>query len=126
MCITYLFFIKALKAQGWDRKDLPYVGWAQPFCAYFGLTTMSLTVIFYGYTTFLNGWWDTGTFFSYYLMVGLCPLLYVSWKIIKKTKIVKAEEAGMSPDFSFRNTFQTSWCNILTQNTRSHLGETNH
>lgn len=23
MCITYLFFYRALKVQGWDRKDLP-------------------------------------------------------------------------------------------------------
>ena len=39
--------------------------------------------------------WDTGTFFSYYTMVFLCPILYVSWKLIKKTKIVKPEEADL-------------------------------
>jgi len=109
MCIIYLSFFKALKAQGWDRRDLPYVGWAQPYCAYFGLITMSLTVTFYGYTTFLTGWWDVGTFFSYYLMVGLCPVLYIGWKLLKKTKLVKPEEAGMPHSLSFR------WGKILPE-----------
>jgi len=27
MCITYLFFYRALKAQGIDRNTLPYKGW---------------------------------------------------------------------------------------------------
>jgi amino acid transporter len=55
MCITYLFFYRALKAQGYDRKNLPYVGWAQPYVAWFGLVTMIFTVGAYGYTTFLPG-----------------------------------------------------------------------
>ena len=55
MCWIYLYFHRALKAQGYDRKDLPYVGWAQPYCAYAGLGTMIFTVSCYGYATFLPG-----------------------------------------------------------------------
>jgi amino acid transporter len=55
MCIIYLYFYRALKTQGYDRKQLPYFGWGQPYCAYFGLVTMIFTVIVYGYTTFLPG-----------------------------------------------------------------------
>lgn len=95
MCIIYLFFYRALKAQGWDRKDLPYVGWAQPFCAWFGLGTMIFTVVCYGYATFLPGWWDVGTFFSYYTMCFVCPILYVGWKVWWKTKVIKPEEADL-------------------------------
>ena len=65
--------------------------------AWAGLGTMTFTVTFYGYATFLPGWWDVGTFFSYYLMVFVCPILYVGWKLIKRTKLVKSEEAGMCP-----------------------------
>jgi amino acid permease len=32
MCIIYLFFYRALKAQGIDRSTLPYIGWFQPYC----------------------------------------------------------------------------------------------
>lgn len=60
MCITYLFFYRALKAQGYDRKDLPYRGWGQPYVAYAGLACMLITVGIYGYTVFLPGWWNTG------------------------------------------------------------------
>jgi len=56
---------------------------------------MIFTVSCYGYTTFLPGWWDVGTFFSYYTMCFVCPILYVGWKLVKKSKVVKAEEAGM-------------------------------
>jgi amino acid transporter len=56
---------------------------------------MTATVGAYGYTTFLPGWWDLGTFFSYYTMVFVCPLLWGGWKLVKKTKMVKAEEADL-------------------------------
>jgi amino acid transporter len=39
--------------------------------------------------------WNTGTFFSYYTMVILCPLLYGGWKIVKRTKMVKPHEADL-------------------------------
>lgn len=112
MCIIYLFFYRALKAQGYDRKDLPYYGWGQPYCAWFGLVTMIFTVAAYGYTTFLPGCkfafilsthasltiyqgWDVGTFFSYYTMCFACPVLYVGWKLLKRSKFVKSEEADL-------------------------------
>jgi amino acid transporter len=72
-----------------------YVGWWQPFCAWFGLGTMIFTVSCYGYATFLPGWWDVGTFFSYYTMCFVCPILYVGWKVWWKTKVIKPEDAGM-------------------------------
>jgi amino acid transporter len=95
MSVVYLFFYRALKVQGISRDTLPYKGWWQPFCGWFGLATMTFTVIMYGYTTFLPGWWNTGTFFSYYTMCFVSPLLGIGWKLIKKTKIVKPEEADL-------------------------------
>lgn len=95
MATIYIFFHRALKAQGIDRNTLPYVGWWQPFSAWFGLVTMIFTVCCYGYSTFLPGYWNTGTFFSYYTMVFVCPILYVGWKVIKRSKIVKPHEADL-------------------------------
>ncbi|TGO91511.1 hypothetical protein BPOR_0025g00050 [Botrytis porri] len=65
MCTIYILFYRALKVQGIDRSTLPYVGW------------------------------DTGTFFSYYTMVFVCPVLYGGWKIVKKTKVIKPEDADL-------------------------------
>lgn len=95
MSTVYLFFYRALKAQGISRDTLPYKGWFQPFCGWFGLCSMFWTVCMYGYTTFLPGWWNTGTFFSYYTMCFVSIILYAGWKIIKKTKVVKPHEADL-------------------------------
>jgi amino acid transporter len=95
MSLTYIFFYRAVKAQGIDRKTLPYVGWFQPYCGWIGLCGMIITVTCYGYTTFLPGHWDVGTFFSYYTMLLLAPLTFGGWKIAKRTKFVRSSEADL-------------------------------
>lgn len=119
MCITYIFFYRALKAQGYDRKNLPYRGWGQPYVAYAGMACMVTTVAIYGYTVFLPGWWNVGkfspfpapetrlllmshpltefpgTFFTYYTMVFVCIVLFSFWKLVKKTKFIKPEECDL-------------------------------
>lgn len=93
MVITYIFFYRACKAQNFDRKALPYYGWYQPFCAYFSLGWLCLVCLTYGYTSFTP--WDVGTFFSYYAMVILAPVLFIAWKLIKRTKVIKPLEADL-------------------------------
>ena len=93
MGITYIFFYKACVAQGLDRKSFPYYGYFQPWCGYIGTAWMVLIVIFFGYSSFTP--WDSTTFFSNYVMVGVVPLLFVFWKVFKKTKFVKPHEADL-------------------------------
>lgn len=95
MCLTYLFFYRALKTQGVERSTLPYKGWFQPYSAWIGLVGEIFIVSCYGYETFLPGYWDVGTFFSYYLMVFIAVLTYTVWKVIKRTKVVRPEEADL-------------------------------
>lgn len=93
--ITYIFFYRACKAQGVDRKSLPYYGYFQPYCAWIGLIFMTTVVFVYGYSTFLPGNWSIADFFTYYTMVLVAPVLYFGWKVVKRTKIVKAEDADL-------------------------------
>lgn len=95
MCITYIFFHRAMIAQGFDRGTLPYRGYFQPYCAYIGLAAMILVVTCYGYTVLLPGNWDVGNFFSYYTMLFLAPLTYGGWKIVKRTKFIPSSEADL-------------------------------
>ncbi|KAL1850773.1 hypothetical protein Daus18300_012781 [Diaporthe australafricana] len=95
MCLTYIYFYRALKVQGIDRDTLPYKGWFQPYSAWIGLVGEIFVVSCYGYETFLPGFWDVGTFFSYYLMVFVAVLTYTAWKIIKRTKVVRPEDADL-------------------------------
>jgi amino acid transporter len=93
MCVTYLCFYRACKAQGFDRNTLPYTGWFQPYCGWIGLIWMVFVVSTYGYSSFKP--WSVENFFIYYTMVIVAPVLYIFWKVVKKTKIVPALEVDL-------------------------------
>ncbi|KAK4500744.1 hypothetical protein PRZ48_008934 [Zasmidium cellare] len=93
MCITYIFFYRACKAQGLDRKTLPYTGWFQPYSAYIAGTWMFVMLCYYGYTCYTP--WDVSNFFSQYTMQLFIPPLYFIWKFVKKTRIVRPHEADL-------------------------------
>ena len=92
ICITYIFFYRACQAQGIDRKSLPYCGWFQPYCAWIGLVVESVIVFFFGYSSFMP--FTASSFFSYYTMAIVDPILYIAWKLWWKTKVVQPKEAG--------------------------------
>ncbi|KAI1093937.1 amino acid permease/ SLC12A domain-containing protein [Rostrohypoxylon terebratum] len=93
--ITFIFFYRACKAQGIDRKTLPYYGYFQPYSAWIGVIFMTTVVCTYGYSVFLPGKWDVESFFTYYAMVLLDPILYIGWKLWHRTKFIKPEEADL-------------------------------
>ncbi len=51
-----------------------------------------------GYTVFLPGEWDIPTFLFSYTMIGVFPILFVSWKLFKKTKWLKPHEVDLYKD----------------------------
>lgn len=91
--VTYIFFHRACKAQAVDRASFPYVGRFQPYSAWIALVAETLVVIFYGYSSFTP--WSVDSFFTYYTMVILAPLLFFGWKLWHKTKIVGPLEADV-------------------------------
>ena len=93
MSVTYIFFYNACKAQGIDRKTFPYYGYFQPYCAWIGAVWMTLIMLFFGYSSFTP--FVSDSFFSNYVMVGVAPILFVFWKLIKRTKFVKPHEADL-------------------------------
>jgi amino acid transporter len=93
MCTIYLYFYRALKAQGYDRNDLPYKGWGQPYVAIAGLITITTTLCIYGYAVFYA--FDVGTFMTYYAMCFICVVAWVGFKLIKRSKFVKPHEADL-------------------------------
>lgn len=44
---------------------------------------------------FLPGNWDVPTFLFSYFMIGMCPILFFGWKLIKKTKWKKPREVDL-------------------------------
>lgn len=93
--ITYIFFYKACKAQGIDRKTLPYCGWFQPYGAYISAVFLTCVVFCYGYSTFLPGNFTPDGFFTYYAMLLVAPITFFGWKFYKGTKFIKASDADL-------------------------------
>lgn len=95
ICVNYIFFYKAVKAQNYDRDAMAFKGWFQPYAAWIGLVWMVFIELFYGYAVFLDGNWDIGSFFSSYAMAIIAICTFSGWKLLKRTKFVKPEEADL-------------------------------
>ncbi|KAI5925561.1 histidine permease [Camillea tinctor] len=93
--ITYVFFYRALKAQGIDRSTLPYRGWFQPYCGYIGAVWMIIMEAIFGYTVFVPGYWNVGDFFAFYTMALIAACTYTGFKIVKRTRFVSPTEADL-------------------------------
>jgi yeast amino acid transporter len=93
MSITFIFYYRACKAQGLDRKSLPYYGYFQPYGAWIALILQTIVLYTYGYTAFTP--WNTKNFFANYTMQLLAPILYIGWKLVKKTRILKPHEVDL-------------------------------
>jgi len=100
MCYTFLCFYKACHVQGLDRNTLPYKGVLQPYAAYYAMIATFVMTFVGGYTVFLPGQWDVPSFLFSYMMVFLFPVLVLGFKIVKKTKAVKAHEADLVTDLA--------------------------
>jgi amino acid transporter len=109
MCITYLCFYKACKAQGLDRKTLPYCGYFQPYGTYIALCFEIVVVFVYGYSTFKPGNFTLESFFTYYTMVGLAPIFFVFWKVLHRTKWRKANEVDLVWDAPLIDAYEASF-----------------
>ncbi|KAK3491602.1 putative carnitine transport protein [Neurospora crassa] len=108
-CTSYLRWYAALKAQGVSRDKLPYKGLFQPYAGWYGLCGCFVMTFVGGYTVFLPGQWSVATFLFSYTMIGVCPVLFVVWKISKKTKFHKAEEIDLHKNLDEVEEYQANY-----------------
>jgi len=109
MCTTYLCFYRACKAQGLDRKTLPYTGYFQPYGTWIALC-FEITVVFvYGYSTFKPGNFTLDSFFTYYTMLIIAPITFTFWKLFKKTSFKKAHEVDLVWDAPLIDAYEASF-----------------
>jgi len=76
ICLTYLRFYAGMKAQGYERKHLPFASPLQPFAAWYAMIFCLLICFFSGWSVFLNSHWVAATFVTNYLPFVLFPILY--------------------------------------------------
>ncbi|ODO10069.1 hypothetical protein I350_02295 [Cryptococcus amylolentus CBS 6273] len=94
ICFIYIRFEKGLRAQGIARSSLPYASRlnVRASAAYYAITMITIILFFSGWSVFLKDNWDTATFVTNYLPIWLFPILWIGYKLIKKTHFVRASE----------------------------------
>jgi len=118
-----------MKAQGYDRKHLPFASPLQPFAAWYGLIFCLVICFFSGWATFLKGNWVVADFVTNYLPLALFPVLYggakfyyhkkgapFAWKSYEKLDFVTdiAEiEADTYDDPPPRNKAEAFWAWLM-------------
>lgn len=96
MCVTYLFFYRAMEAQSFNRRRLPYYGFFQPYGTWVALAFYVTVIFVRGYAVFVPGGWNLGDFFTNYTMVGVAPLLFLGWKLSRRTTFVDPVESDIT------------------------------
>lgn len=86
MSITYVFFLKAVNAQGIDRNGFTFKSWFQPYTALLGFASAFIMMWVNGYSVFTKGNWNYEDFLFNYLIIFVDFGLFIFWKVIKRTK----------------------------------------
>ena len=94
ICIAYIQFRKALIAQGVDRNTLVFKSPFQPFTAYFALIYFSIIIVFNGFDAFAPTF-DYQSFITDYIGIPIYFLLFLFWKVFKRTKFRNPAEADI-------------------------------
>jgi amino acid transporter len=56
-------------------------------CSYYAFAGTFIMAFVGGYTVFLPGNWNIPSFLFSYTMIGMYPILFVSWKVFRKSKV---------------------------------------
>ncbi|CAE6435859.1 unnamed protein product [Rhizoctonia solani] len=86
LCIGYLRFHAAIKAQGYTREELPYRAPFQPFTAWFALVMVTLITFFSGFKVFLKGQFSVADFLSNYINIFVFLGVYITWKLYTRDR----------------------------------------
>ncbi|GAB1741437.1 hypothetical protein NU219Hw_g6669t1 [Hortaea werneckii] len=93
---TSIRWHKGLKVQGIDRKStLAYTAPLQPYLSYYGLVVCIIVVIFGGFTSFIHEF-DTSAFITTYFPIPFFAVLFVGYKLVKKSKMIRYEDMDFS------------------------------
>ncbi|KAF8159384.1 general APC amino acid permease [Crassisporium funariophilum] len=90
MNLTYIFFYRGMKAQGFDLRKNAYNNRWQPYIAYWGVGWTLFFIFINGYAVFWN--FTAAGFLTAYINIPIFVCLYVGYKVVKRTKIWKPME----------------------------------
>ncbi|KAI0396862.1 amino acid permease [Xylariaceae sp. FL0594] len=95
VCVTYLRFHSGLRHNGISRDSLPYAAPAQPYLAWFALCFCVVVAFFNGFDAFFPGRFGARTFVPPYVDVVIFLGLFLGYKFVKGTKLVKVADMDL-------------------------------
>ncbi len=96
--IAYIRFHAALRAQHIPRQSLVFRAPFQPYLAWASLCFFAIITLFGGFWTFpsKSKKFDLNDFITAYVGIPIYCGLYAFWKVWKRTRWVKSEEADIT------------------------------
>jgi amino acid permease len=94
--ITSIRFRQALALQG-KTHLLPFKNWTYPYGPWICVILNSFLVLVQGWSCF-SPKFDGVSFVSFYIELPVMLIMFVVWKLVKKTKIVKLNEMDLETD----------------------------
>ncbi|KAJ6441171.1 amino acid permease [Purpureocillium lavendulum] len=94
--IASLRFRAALERQG-KTHLLPFKNWTYPWGPWIAVVLNSFLVLVQGWSCF-SPKFDAVSFVSFYIELPVMLIMFVAWKVIKRTKFVKLEEMDLETD----------------------------
>ncbi|KAJ7483172.1 general APC amino acid permease [Mycena latifolia] len=88
--LTYVFFHRGMKAQGYDLTKNVYNNPFQPYLAYWGMAWTSIFILMNGYAVFFK--FESSLFLTAYINIPIFAALYFGYKIVYRTRIWKPME----------------------------------
>ncbi|KAK5175012.1 Basic amino-acid permease [Saxophila tyrrhenica] len=118
ICIASLRFRAALKLQG-KTHLLPFKNWTYPYGPWFSLTLNSVLVLVQGWSCFSPSF-DAVSFVSYYLEIPVMIVMYVAWKLWKRSKIVSLDMMDLETDVHTAEDNEEDWEDKKTWKGKAH------
>lgn len=95
ICLSSIGFRRALKAQGVTKADMPFHSPFQPYLAYISLAFFVIVIVFNGFHVFTTGNFNATDFITAYIGIPIFAILFLFWKILKRTKMVDPKTADI-------------------------------
>ncbi|EEA21457.1 Basic amino-acid permease [Talaromyces marneffei ATCC 18224] len=96
ICFSSLRFRAAIKKQGLEHL-LPFKNWTYPYGPIIAMILNIVLVLVQGWSSF-SPIFAAVDFVSYYIEIPVMIVMYLFWKILKRTRFVKLEEMDLVSD----------------------------
>ncbi|KAK3389645.1 amino acid permease/ SLC12A domain-containing protein [Podospora didyma] len=90
---------QALRRQNIPASRLPWQNWWTVYSSPAALVMCIVILFTSGFSVFTKDNWDPATFVSAYLDIPIVLIAYLSWKFLRRTKIVSLDEIALKDAF---------------------------